>query len=131
MHDDLIQLTERLLHSIASHDWQTYAELCDPSLTAFEPEACGHLVEGMDFHRFYFDLDASDTPQQTALVQPHVRLLGSDVAIVSYNRLMQRVDANGSPVTICTEETRVWHRDEGVWRHVHFHRSAPTTYSAG
>ena len=24
-------------------------------MTAFEPEALGNLVEGMDFHKFYFD----------------------------------------------------------------------------
>lgn len=30
-------------------------KICDPGLTAFEPEALGNLVEGMDFHRFYFE----------------------------------------------------------------------------
>ena len=29
--------------------------LCDPHLTAFEPEALGNLVEGLEFHKFYFD----------------------------------------------------------------------------
>ena len=24
-------------------------------MTAFEPEALGNLVEGIDFHKFYFD----------------------------------------------------------------------------
>ncbi len=27
----------------------------DPQLTCFEPEAHGNLIEGLDFHRFYFD----------------------------------------------------------------------------
>jgi hypothetical protein len=35
----LIKLQQALLDSIANRDWQTYAELCDESLTAFEPEA--------------------------------------------------------------------------------------------
>lgn len=30
-------------------------KICDPHMTAFEPEAIGNLVEGMDFHKFYFD----------------------------------------------------------------------------
>jgi len=30
-------------------------KMCDPSVTAFEPEALGNLVEGLDFHRFYFE----------------------------------------------------------------------------
>lgn len=33
----------------------SYRKICDPGLTAFEPEALGNLVEGMDFHRFYFE----------------------------------------------------------------------------
>ena len=102
--DELIQLTERLLHSIASADWATYESLCDPTITAFEPEACGHLVEGMDFHRFYFEMGREEN-HQTTLVQPHVRMLGDDVAIVSYNRLVQSRDSRGNAVSTCSEET--------------------------
>jgi len=32
-----------------------YRKLVDPQLTCFEPETCGNLIEGLDFHRFYFD----------------------------------------------------------------------------
>ena len=56
MFDPLIEITERLLASIDAADWETYEELCDPSLTAFEPEAMGNLVEGMKFHKFYLSL---------------------------------------------------------------------------
>lgn len=31
------------------------SKICDPGLTSFEPEALGNLVEGHDFHRFYFE----------------------------------------------------------------------------
>lgn len=124
MHDELIRLTERLLQSIAESDWETYEKLCDPSLTAFEPEACGHLVEGLDFHRFYFGLQKSDSPTQTTLVQPHVRMLGEDVAIVCYNRLIQKLDRDGQPISVVSEETRVWQlQADERWLHMHFHRS--------
>ena len=121
--EKIVGLTEQLLHSIVNRDWQTYEQLCDPTLTAFEPEACGHLVEGMDFHRFYFELDATHQPVQTTLIQPHVRMLGDQVAIVSYSRLIQKVATNGQPETISTEETRIWQFQDGQWKHVHFHRS--------
>ena len=40
--EELLRLNQRLLESIAAGDWAVYEELCDPSLTAFEPEAAGH-----------------------------------------------------------------------------------------
>ena len=41
---ELLQLSQRLLDCIAGGDWLTYQELCDPSLTAFEPEGCGQFI---------------------------------------------------------------------------------------
>src|SRR6516162_9702 len=120
--NELLQLTQRLLDSISDGDWNTYQELCDPSLTAFEPEAPGQRVEGLPFHRFYFDLGGVRGRHQTTMCAPHVRLMG-DVAVVTYARLIQRVGGDGQPVTQTTTETRVWHRREGRWLHVHFHRS--------
>ena len=120
---ELLAVTTRLLQSIQAGDWNTYAELCDPTLTAFEPEARGHLVEGMEFHRFYFNLERRPRPANTTLSSPHVRLLGEDAAVVTYVRLAQTLDDAGQPHTRCVEETRVWQRQNGKWRHVHFHRS--------
>lgn len=120
---ELLRLSQELLESIAAGDWSAYSRLCDPSLSCFEPEARGQLVEGMDFHRYYFDLERRGEAPQNTIASPHVRVLG-DVAIVSYVRLVQKLDASGSPVTVATDETRVWHRQADGWRHVHFHRSA-------
>lgn len=33
----------------------SHRKICDPGLTSFEPEALGNLVEGTDFHKFYFE----------------------------------------------------------------------------
>lgn len=123
---ELLRLNQKLLDSIASGDWATYAELCDPTLTCFEPEANGQLVEGLDFHRFYFQLPPAKTPATTTMASPHVRIMG-DVAVISYVRLNQRVTGDGAPVTRAVEETRVWQKKNGVWKHVHFHRSKPTS----
>ncbi|MBY0526938.1 MAG: DUF4440 domain-containing protein [Gemmataceae bacterium] len=120
--EELLQLNKRLLESITGGDWATYQELCDPTLTAFEPEAVGHLVEGMDFHHFYFKLGGRSAPQQTTVCAPKVRVMG-DVAVIAYVRLSQRIGMDGAPATSGFEETRVWQRQGGRWRHVHFHRS--------
>jgi hypothetical protein len=124
---ELLALNQRLLESILAADWQTYEELCDPSLTAFEPEGRGQLIVGMPFHRFYFELGAGTGPYHVTMASPQVRRLGEDAAIISYVRLVQKVADSGSPVTTATEETRVWQRNDGRWRHVHFHRSLPAT----
>lgn len=119
---DLLTLSQSLLDAIAHGDWEKYCELCDPSLTAFEPEALGHLVGGMEFHHFYFKQSGGQVKPQNTIVSPHVRLLG-DVAVVAYYRLTQYVDEQGHVGTRGTEETRVWQRQNGRWKHVHFHRS--------
>lgn len=119
---ELLTLTRRLLESIAGADWETYSSLCDPSLSAFEPESQGYLVEGMDFHHFFFNLGASPGTCNITLVSPCVRVMG-EAAVVSYVRLTQRADAEGKVTISRCEETRVWQRIGGRWQHVHFHRS--------
>lgn len=120
---ELLTLSAKLLKSIQDGDWKTYAELCDPSLTAFEAEARGRLVEGLEFHRYYFSLERGNGPVNNTLSSPHVRLIGNDAAVVCYVRLVQSLDEMGRPHTASFEETRVWERRDGRWRHVHFHRS--------
>jgi calcium/calmodulin-dependent protein kinase (CaM kinase) II len=126
---ELISINQKLLDSIVSADWKTYESLCDSSITCFEAEARGQLAAGMAFHKYYFDLPAGDKPAAKKLVtmaSPHVRMLGSDAAVLSYVRLTQSLDAAGAPQTSKFEETRVWQRIGGAWKHVHFHRSANT-----
>lgn len=122
---EILELNQKLLESIATGDWKTYTELCDPTLTCFEPEARGHLVQGMAFHRFYFDLGPAEGPRTTTMASPHVRIMG-DAAVITYIRLVQRLDDSGAPVTSHIEETRIWQLQQGRWRHVHFHRSLPS-----
>ena len=119
---ELLAANQRLLVAIAAGDWETYSQLCDESITCFEPEALGHLVEGMPFHKFYFDLPAGGSPRNTTICTPHVRVLG-EVGIVCYTRLVQKLDASGNPVTVSANETRIWRKDGAGWKHIHFHRS--------
>ena len=119
---EVLKLNQKLLDSIANSDWSAYQELCDASLTCFEPEALGQLVEGLEFHKFYFNFKPSSTHRNTAMCSPNVRIIG-DVAVVAYVRLNQRVNAKGAPTVSGVEETRIWQRKNGQWKHIHFHRS--------
>uniref|UniRef100_H3CI88 calcium/calmodulin-dependent protein kinase n=1 Tax=Tetraodon nigroviridis TaxID=99883 RepID=H3CI88_TETNG len=121
---EIIKVTEQLMESVNSGDFEAYTKICDPGLTCFQPEALGHLVEGT-FHRFYFDNGPSRAklPVHTVLLNPHVHLLGDEAACVAYVRLTQYLDSAGRPRTTQSEETRIWHRRDGKWQNVHVHRS--------
>lgn len=153
---ELLQLSQNLLDSIADRDWDKYSELCAVDLTAFEPEAgvcrcglgvsvgwsagflatgcgcaaskrpgclrdsqslfcccccccwcaaAGHLVQGLPFHQFYFDLLKSRgtayTRPTNTISQPHVGAESALLTASSWGRLMgvgceQGVGAGGS-----------------------------------
>ncbi len=120
--EQLLRLTRDLLDSIDQRDWSTYQQLCDETLTAFEPEAAGHLVEGMPFHEFYFAPGTDELSRQSTISSPHVRQMGN-VAVLSYVRLLQSTNSEGLTSTHAMEETRVWQLQDESWQHVHFHRS--------
>ncbi|KAL3772470.1 hypothetical protein ACHAW5_007325 [Stephanodiscus triporus] len=138
---DVIDANGRLLDAIASGDYATYRDLTARDLTAIEPETGGHVVQGMDFHKYYFDLMGDGAtggedkrkqrpvvPVVIHMISPHVRWLGGGeggrtvAAVISYLRLDQTVK-DGDPVTKTTSETRVWEIRCGRLVQVHFHKS--------
>ncbi|XP_030631043.1 calcium/calmodulin-dependent protein kinase (CaM kinase) II gamma 1 isoform X1 [Chanos chanos] len=122
---EIIKITEQLIEAMNNGDFEAYTRICDPGLTSFEPEALGNLVEGMDFHKFYFEnlLSKNNKPVHTTILNPHVHLIGEDAACIAYIRLTQFMDSQGRPRTCQSEETRVWHRRDAKWLNVHFHCS--------
>ncbi|XP_047458770.1 calcium/calmodulin-dependent protein kinase type II delta chain isoform X5 [Mugil cephalus] len=122
---EIIKMTEQLIEAINNGDFEAYTRICDPGLTSFEPEALGNLVEGMDFHKFYFEnlLSKNSKPVHTTILNPHVHLIGEDAACIAYIRLTQYIDTQGRPRSCQSEETRVWHRRDAKWLNVHFHCS--------
>ncbi|KAI6175272.1 Calcium/calmodulin-dependent protein kinase [Aphelenchoides bicaudatus] len=127
---EIVRVTQQLLDAISCKDFEAYARLCDPSMTCFEPETLGNLIEGMDFHKFYFDntLPNTSSPRQsqihTTLLNPNVHIMGDDGACIAYVRLTQYVDKQGEARTRQAQETRVWHKRNGRgWICVHVHRS--------
>uniref|UniRef100_A0A2I3GNX8 calcium/calmodulin-dependent protein kinase n=1 Tax=Nomascus leucogenys TaxID=61853 RepID=A0A2I3GNX8_NOMLE len=117
---EIIKITEQLIEAINNGDFEAYT----PHFS-FEPEALGNLVEGMDFHKFYFEnlLSKNSKPIHTTILNPHVHVIGEDAACIAYIRLTQYIDGQGRPRTSQSEETRVWHRRDGKWLNVHYHCS--------
>uniref|UniRef100_A0A8C2X0Q9 calcium/calmodulin-dependent protein kinase n=1 Tax=Cyclopterus lumpus TaxID=8103 RepID=A0A8C2X0Q9_CYCLU len=128
---EIIKVTEQLIEAINNGDFEAYTKICDPGLTSFEPEALGNLVEGTDFHRFYFENALSKgKPVHTILLNLHVHLIGDEAACIAYIRLTQYIDGSGMPRTMQSEETRIWHRRDSKWQNIHFHRSGSPTVPA-
>lgn len=120
---ELLDLNQKLLVAIVTGDWVTYVQLCAPDITCFEPEARGQLVSGLPFHQYYFPATpVPNVKKNVTMCSANVRVIG-DAAVLAYIRLTQYQDANGVSHTAAAEETRVWERKAGQWKHVHFHRS--------
>ncbi|NXU70102.1 KCC2G kinase, partial [Oreotrochilus melanogaster] len=102
---EIIKITEQLIEAINNGDFEAYTKICDPGLTSFEPEALGNLVEGMDFHKFYFEnlLSKNSKPIHTTILNPHVHVIGEDAACIAYIRLTQYIDGQGRPRTTQSE----------------------------
>jgi hypothetical protein len=139
---EITKITEQLLQAIANSDYDMYKSLCDPKITCFEPETIGNLVEGLDFHKFYFDTGrfarsdtvlSAKTSKPTincTMLTPVIHTLGDEAACIAYVLLLQYIDRNGQPQSVRTEETRVWHKKDSRWQCVHFHRSGMPVASA-
>ena len=122
---EILSVNQAMLESVVSSDWAAYAKHCAEDVSCFEGETNGHLVEGLPFHQYYFDLSAGDgpaTPVTVTMARPHLRWLSDDAVVLSYTRLTQRL-LNGAPITASCCETRVWQRQNGTWKQVHVHRS--------
>ena len=65
--EELLRLNQRLLDAITDSDWAVYQELCDPTLTAFEPEAKGQLDQ------VYRELLALERGEVQALIRGDVQ----------------------------------------------------------
>ena len=120
----LLNLTQKLLDSIANKDWETYLSLTDEKLTCIEPEAGNVICEGLEFHKTFFDLPKDENFMiKENILQPITKVVG-DVAIITYRRVRQISNLKEKIVSLTNStETRVWRRIDESWKMIHFHRS--------
>ncbi|KAF1500669.1 Calcium/calmodulin-dependent protein kinase type II delta chain, partial [Eudyptula minor] len=129
---EIIKVTEQLIEAINNGDFEAYTKICDPGLTSFEPEALGNLVEGMDFHRFYFEngkqsfFHLRESSSEYYFFSEFCYMCFSVCFCCAHPHIIGHL-GYGMPKTMQSEETRVWHRRDGKWQNVHFHRSGSPT----
>jgi ketosteroid isomerase-like protein len=119
---------ESLLDSIQRADIPTYRTLVSENLTCFEPGTHGNRVDGVEFHIFQTESQEIPRRHHLELVDPVIRVYG-DGAYASYTLLVSREDEDAITTT-AMNETRVFAKEQGDWKMVHFHRSKPYLDSA-
>lgn len=124
MTDEVAEVKKTLmniLHGIQQRNNDTYRALVHKDLTCFEPESLGYPIDGLDFHLFFAEVYPPPEKYRIELVRPTIRVFG-DTAYASYTLLVQI--QQGKEVTITSaNETRIFHKNNGIWQMVHFHRS--------
>lgn len=121
---ELLETTWELLNAIHSGDFETYARLSTNDLSCYE-DVCAYRIDGLEFHLDMVRLMAqnpANRPTRFDILTPRVQVYG-DSAIVTFTRLMS-YDEGGKPRWQTFNETRVFVRQNGVWKMAHFHRSA-------
>ena len=117
LHETLLQL----LHSIRKGDNDFYKKHVSAELTCFEPESQGNLVDGLPFHEFFMTNFKTTDPYHLELIKPTIKVYG-DTGYTAYTMvILKKTDEKA--VMTKVNETRIWNRENGSWRMVHFHRS--------
>lgn len=93
-------------------------------MSCFETETDSQLVEGLGFHKFYFDNADKDTQSNSSIDKVNVQIMGTS-AYVSFERIVtvRKGGPNSAASFYNFNETRVWQLHNGRWKHVHMHRS--------
>jgi len=125
--DIIIDLTQKLLKSIDTHNWETYVSLTSENISCIEAESSNRIVIGMDFHKFFFEKTelCLNTTFTSIIIDPHVKIFGNTALIAYIRKLVIHDSLAGSIKTIELAETRVWNFEEesNSWKMVHFHKS--------
>lgn len=123
METELLNLVREMLKAIHAGDAASYARLCAEDLSCFEDDVAPYRIDGIEFHKGLIEEGARSAAfgdlVRFDILSPRVHLL-DNCAVVAYTRLMTYAD----PARFAAfNETRIFHRREGGWRMVHFHRN--------
>ena len=132
MDEEIREFLMRHLKAIQDNDTAAYYETTSPDLSLYEWWITPHRIEGLPFHEFMMNSNASrgtvfgsDAQQQAEtrfdLANLAIQRYG-DAAIVSYTLLVSTALTDGVQV-VSHNESRVMVRQAGAWKVVHVHKS--------
>ena len=110
-----------LLDAVQQADLETYSKLVSEEVTCFEPETKGHLLRGIGLHHFFVENSHPVKRYHIELIDPVLRV-SEDMAFSAYT--LHLTEMEGESDTIKVENvTRIFHKEAGDWKMIHFHRS--------
>ncbi len=121
--EELLNITWQMLEAIHTGDYETYGLFTSEELSCFE-DVCAYRIDGLEFHLSLISQMArnpANRPERFDILSPRIQLYG-ETGIVTYTRLMTYSD-NGKPKWQTYNESRVFVRESGEWKMVHFHRT--------
>jgi ketosteroid isomerase-like protein len=113
----------RHLHSIFTHDVETYRATTGDDLSLYEWFVAPHRMDGLEFHFFMLEHSWAgiEGDFRFDLLEPRLQHYG-ETAIVSYTFMLSVAGPEGIRQST-HNESRVLVRRDGEWRVVHVHKS--------
>lgn len=110
-----------LLHTIEKAEVETYQQRVSEKVTCFEPETGGAKVKGRDMHIFFVKNSTAPDHYFFDIIDPTFKISG-DLAYAAYTFLLAEI-SDGKTTSTTENVTRIFQKEEGEWKMVHFHRS--------
>ena len=119
---EILKITKQMLHAMYTSDPEVHrVHSCD-DMSAFEWYIAPYRVDGLEFHLELIQGGGNGSPTRLDMLTPRVQVYG-DTAIVCYTLLKTTLTETAPPEFARINETRVFVKQEGVWKMAHLHKS--------
>ncbi len=119
--EEVLDITRRMLDAMYTADPEVHRRHCTEDMSSFEWYIAPYRIDGLAFHLDLITAGGNGTPTRLDMLTPRVQVHG-DAAIVNYTLLKTAVGEGGAQFSRMNE-TRVFVRQEGVWKMAHLHKS--------
>ena len=119
---EILDLTRQMLEAMYTADPEVHRLHCTEDLTSFEWYIAPYRIDGVEFHLRLIEEGGNGAPARLDMLTPKVQVYG-DAAIICYT-LLKTMFIDGQPPQFSTmNETRVFVKQEDVWKMAHLHKS--------
>lgn len=119
--EEVLDITRRMLDAMYTADPEVHRRHCTEDMSSFEWYIAPYRIDGLEFHLGLIEAGGNGTPTRLDMLTPRVQVY-TDTAIVNYT-LLKTIAAGDGAQFSRMNETRVFVRQDGVWKMAHLHKS--------